>query len=421
MNILILGSGGREHALAWAIRQNPKCDRLICAPGNAGMIAVADCVALDIMDPDSVVAFAKAESVDFVLIGPEAPLAAGVADALRSANILTFGPSAAAAQLESSKAFTKEICDASGAPTAAWARFSAAAPALDYVRERGAPIVIKADGLAAGKGVVVAMSLAEAEAAVTDMFSGGFGDAGSSVVIEEFMTGEEASLFVLTDGTDILALAGAQDHKRAYDGDTGPNTGGMGAYSPAPVLSEAMVAQTLDTIIRPTIAEMAKRGTPFQGVLFAGLMIENGIARLIEYNVRFGDPECQVLMVRLGGQILDALLACAEGKLGQARLNWADDHAVTVVLSAKGYPGAYGKGEVIGGIDAANALPGVQVFHAGTALVDGQITSAGGRVLNVTARADSLQAARDLAYQAVGLIDWPGGFYRKDICHRALG
>jgi len=421
MNILILGSGGREHALAWAIRQNPKCDRLICAPGNAGMVTVADCVALDIMNPAAVVAFAKAEAVDFVLIGPEAPLAVGVADALRAANILSFGPSAAAAQLESSKAFTKEICDASGAPTAAWARFTAAAPALDYVRERGAPIVIKADGLAAGKGVVVAMSLAEAEDAVIDMFAGGFGAAGSSVVIEEFMSGEEASLFVLTDGKDILALAGAQDHKRAYDGDEGPNTGGMGAYSPAPVLSDAMVEQTLNTIIRPTIAEMAKRGTPFQGVLFAGLMIENGIARLIEYNVRFGDPECQVLMVRLGGQILDALLACAEGRLGQAQLNWADDHAVTVVLSAKGYPGAYGRGEVIGGIDAANALPGVQVFHAGTALVDGQITSAGGRVLNVTARADSLQAARDLAYQAVELIDWPGGFYRKDICHRALG
>jgi len=421
MNILILGSGGREHALAWAIRQNPKCDRLICAPGNAGMVAVADCVALDIMNPASVVNFAKAEAVVFVLIGPEAPLAVGVADALRAANILSFGPSAAAAQLESSKAFTKEICDASGAPTAAWARFTAAAPALEYVRERGAPIVIKADGLAASKGVVVAMSLAEAETAVTDMFAGGFGAAGSSVVIEEFMSGEEASLFVLTDGKDILALAGAQDHKRAYDGDEGPNTGGMGAYSPAPVLSDAMVEQTLNTIIRPTIAEMTKRGTPFQGVLFAGLMIENGVARLIEYNVRFGDPECQVLMVRLGGQILDALLACAEGRLGQAQLNWADDHAVTVVLSAKGYPGAYGRGEVIGGIDAANALPGVQVFHAGTALVDGQITSAGGRVLNVTARADSLQAARDLAYQAVELIDWPGGFYRKDICHRALG
>jgi len=421
MDILILGSGGREHALAWAIRQNPKCDRLICAPGNAGIAAVADCVALDIMNPAAVVALAKVENIGFVIIGPEAPLAAGVADALRAEGILTFGPSAVAAQLESSKAFTKEICDASGAPTAAWARFTTAPPALAYVRERGAPIVIKADGLAAGKGVFVAMTLAEAEAAVEEMFSGGFGAAGDSVVIENFLCGEEASLFVLTDGTDILALAGAQDHKRAYDGDEGPNTGGMGAYSPAPVLSDALLEQALTTIIRPTIAEMAKRGTPFQGVLFAGLMIEDGVARLIEYNVRFGDPECQALMVRLGGQMLDALLACAEGQLANAQLNWADDHAVTVVMAAQGYPGAYRKGEVIGGIDAANALPGVQVFHAGTTLTGGQTVSNGGRVLNVTARANSLQAARDLAYQAVALIEWPGGYFRKDICYRAIG
>jgi len=421
MDILILGSGGREHALAWAIRQNPKCDRLICAPGNAGIAAVADCVALDIMNPAAVVALAKVENIGFVIIGPEAPLAAGVADALRAEGILTFGPSAVAAQLESSKAFTKEICDASGAPTAAWARFTTAPPALAYVRERGAPIVIKADGLAAGKGVFVAMTLAEAEAAVEEMFSGGFGAAGDSVVIENFLCGEEASLFVLTDGTDILALAGAQDHKRAYDGDEGPNTGGMGAYSPAPVLSDALLEQALTTIIRPTIAEMAKRGTPFQGVLFAGLMIEDGVARLMEYNVRFGDPECQALMVRLGGQMLDALLACAEGQLANAQLNWADDHAVTVVMAAQGYPGAYRKGEVIGGIDAANALPGVQVFHAGTTLTGGQTVSNGGRVLNVTARANSLQAARDLAYQAVALIEWPGGYFRKDICYRAIG
>jgi len=421
MDILILGSGGREHALAWAIRQNPKCDRLICAPGNAGIAAVADCVALDIMNPAAVVALAKVENIGFVIIGPEAPLAAGVADALRAEGILTFGPSAVAAQLESSKAFTKEICDASGAPTAAWARFTTAPPALAYVRERGAPIVIKADGLAAGKGVFVAMTLAEAEAAVEEMFSGGFGAAGDSVVIENFLCGEEASLFVLTDGTDILALAGAQDHKRAYDGDEGPNTGGMGAYSPAPVLSDALLEQALTTIIRPTIAEMAKRGTPFQGVLFAGLMIEDGVARLIEYNVRFGDPECQALMVRLGGQMLDALLACAEGQLANAQLNWADDHAVTVVMAAQGYPGAYRKGEVIGGIDAANALPGVQVFHAGTTLTGDQTVSNGGRVLNVTARANSLQAARDLAYQAVALIEWPGGYFRKDICYRAIG
>jgi phosphoribosylamine--glycine ligase len=317
MNILILGSGGREHALAWAIKQNPKCDRLIVAPGNAGIAMLAECAEFDIESGSAVVTFCEENAIDFVVIGPEAPLAAGVADATRAAGLLTFGPSAKAAQLEASKTFTKEICDACGAPTAAWARFTESAPAKDYVRAKGAPIVIKADGLAAGKGVIVAMDEATALDALDDMFGGEYGSAGAEVVIEEFMAGEEASFFILSDGQNALPIGTAQDHKRAYDGDKGPNTGGMGAYSPAPVLTESLQAQVMDQIVRPTIAEMARRGTPYQGVLYAGLMIEDGKARLVEYNARFGDPECQVLMMRLGAQALDMLLACAEGRLDQ--------------------------------------------------------------------------------------------------------
>ncbi|MDE3080898.1 MAG: phosphoribosylamine--glycine ligase, partial [Paracoccaceae bacterium] len=305
MNILVLGGGGREHALAWAIAQNPKCDRLIVAPGNAGIAALAECVALDILDGAAVVEFCAAQSIDFVVIGPEAPLAAGVADALAAAGIPAFGPTAAAARLEASKTFTKEVCDACGAPTAAWARFTEAEAAEHYIRAQGAPIVVKADGLAAGKGVVVAMSVDEAVAAVREMFAGSLGAAGASVVIEEFMAGEEASFFILCDGTTVLPIGTAQDHKRVGDGDTGPNTGGMGAYSPAPVLTPAIQAQVIDEIVKPTVAEMARRGTPYRGVLYAGLMIENGRARLVEYNVRFGDPACQVLMMRLGAQALD--------------------------------------------------------------------------------------------------------------------
>ena len=333
MNILILGGGGREHALAWAVKQNPKCDRLIVAPGNAGIGAIADLAAIEPTDAAAVLACVEENAIDFVIVGPEAPLAAGVADALRAAGILTFGPSAAAAKLEASKAFTKEVCDACGAPTAAWARFSDATAAKDYVRAQGAPIVVKADGLAAGKGVIVAMTLDEALDGIDEIFGGAFGAAGAEVVIEEFMAGEEASFFILSDGADVLPVGTAQDHKRVGDGDTGPNTGGMGAYSPAPVLSAAIQEQVLTEIVRPTIAEMAARGTPFQGVLYAGLMIENGRARLVEYNVRFGDPECQVLMLRLGAQALDLLLACAEGRLAEVEAVVIENNVTDFVLS----------------------------------------------------------------------------------------
>ncbi|MFD1912236.1 phosphoribosylamine--glycine ligase [Halodurantibacterium flavum] len=420
MNILVLGGGGREHALAWAIKQNPKCDRLIVAPGNAGIAALAECAALDILDGGAVVDFAEANAVDFVVVGPEAPLAAGVADRLAEAGILVFGPSAAAARLEASKAFTKEICDAAGAPTAAWARFDSAGPARDYVMARGAPIVIKADGLAAGKGVVVAMDNDTALAAIDEMFDGAFGEAGAEVVIEEFMGGEEASFFLLCDGETVLPIGTAQDHKRAFDGDQGPNTGGMGAYSPAPVLTEAIAAQALDEIVRPTMAEMARRGTPYRGVLYAGLMIEQGRARLVEYNCRFGDPECQVLMMRLGAQALDLMLACAEGRLAGMRVDWADDHALTVVMAARGYPGAYDKGSIITGIDGLPKDSFHMTFHAGTAEDNGRLVSAGGRVLNVTARGSTLAEARDRAYGMVDRIDWPDGFCRRDIGWRAL-
>ncbi|MFC3528275.1 phosphoribosylamine--glycine ligase [Paracoccus mangrovi] len=420
MNILILGSGGREHALAWAIRQNPKCDRLFVAPGNAGMEPLARLAALDILSGPEVIGFCEENAIDLVVIGPEAPLAAGVADDLRAAGILVFGPSKAAAQLEASKAFTKEVCDACGAPTAAWARFDALAPAQDYVARMGAPIVIKADGLAAGKGVTVAMTEAEAQAALEDAFGGAFGAAGAEVVIEEFMAGEEASFFILCDGTDCLPIGTAQDHKRVGDGDTGPNTGGMGAYSPAPVLTQAIQDAVMAEIVRPTVAEMARRGMPFQGVLYAGLMIEDGRARLVEYNVRFGDPECQVLMMRLGAQALDLILACAEGRLGETAVNWAEDHALTVVLAANGYPGSYEKGSHIGGLEALDEDSSHMVFHAGTARVDGAVLATGGRVLAATGRGATLAEAHTRAYALADAIDWPGGFYRRDIGWRAL-
>ncbi|MCX7889632.1 MAG: phosphoribosylamine--glycine ligase [Rhodobacteraceae bacterium] len=420
MNILILGSGGREHALAWAVKQNPKCDRLIVAPGNAGIAAIAEVAGLDILNGPLVATFCEENAIDFVIVGPEAPLAAGVADTLRAAGILTFGPSAAAARLESSKAFTKEICDACGAPTAKWARFTSAGPALAHVRAAGAPIVIKADGLAAGKGVVVAATTAEAETAIAGMFGGALGAAGAEVVIEEFMAGEEASFFVLCDGQDVLPVGTAQDHKRAFDGDTGPNTGGMGAYSPAPVLTAALQRQALDRIIRPCLAELARRGTPYQGVLYAGLMIREGQARLVEFNARFGDPECQVLMMRLGAQALDLMQACAEGRLAAARVNWADDHALTVVMAGRGYPGPSAKGSVIRGLDRLPEDSRHMVFHAATAIEDGQVVAAGGRVLNVTARGATLAEAAREAYAMVDRIDWPDGFCRRDIGWRAL-
>ncbi|NOC93047.1 phosphoribosylamine--glycine ligase [Ruegeria atlantica] len=420
MNILILGSGGREHSLAWAVLQNPKCDRLIVAPGNAGIAQIADCAALDIENGGAVVGFAEENAIDFVIVGPEAPLAAGVVDRLREAGVLVFGPSAEAAKLEASKSFTKEICDAANAPTAAYARFTEAEAAKAYTREQGAPIVVKADGLAAGKGVIVAMDEKTALDAIDDMFGGAFGGAGAEVVIEEFMDGEEASLFVLCDGEDILSVGTAQDHKRVGEGDTGPNTGGMGAYSPAPVLSEEVEARAMEEIVRPTIAEMKRRGTPFQGVLYAGLMIKDGRPRLVEYNVRFGDPECQVLMMRLGAQAMDLMHAAAEGRLGEMRVNWADDHAITVVMAANGYPGAYKKGTAIKGLEGLPEDSRNMVFHAGTKSVDGHVVASGGRVLNVTARGNTLQEARDRAYEMVEAVDWPDGFYRRDIGWRAL-
>jgi phosphoribosylamine--glycine ligase len=420
MNILILGSGGREHALAWAVKQNPKCDRLIVAPGNAGIAMLAECADFDILDGSAVVTFCEENAIDFVIIGPEAPLAAGVADSCRAAGLLTFGPSAAAAKLEASKAFTKEICDACAAPTAAWARFTEAAPARDYIRRQGAPIVVKADGLAAGKGVIVAMTEAEALDAIDDMFGGEFGAAGAEVVIEEFMQGEEASFFILTDGTHALPIGTAQDHKRVGDGDTGPNTGGMGAYSPAPVLTEAIQRQAMEEIVLPTIAEMARRGTPYQGVLYAGLMIDGGRARLVEYNARFGDPECQVLMMRLGAQALDLMLATAEARLDEVQVVWDEDHALTVVMATQGYPGAYAKGSQIRGLEELPEDSRHMVFHAGTANREAQIIASGGRVLNVTARGNTLTEARNAAYAMIDRIDWPGGFCRRDIGWRAL-
>ncbi|SMO48389.1 phosphoribosylamine--glycine ligase [Ruegeria faecimaris] len=420
MNILILGSGGREHSLAWAVMQNPKCDRLIVAPGNAGIAQIAECAALDIENGGEVVRFADENAIDFVIVGPEAPLAAGVADRLREAGVLVFGPSAAAARLEASKSFTKEICDAANAPTAGYARFIEAEPAKAYIKKQGAPIVVKADGLAAGKGVIVAMDEATALDAIDDMFGGAFGGAGAEVVVEEFMEGEEASLFVLCDGESILSIGTAQDHKRVGEGDTGLNTGGMGAYSPAPVLSAVIEERAMNEIVRPTMAEMKRRGTPFQGVLYVGLMIKDGQPRLVEYNVRFGDPECQVLMMRLGAQAMDLMHAAAEGRLAEARVNWADDHALTVVMAANGYPGAYQKGSVIKGLDDVSEDSGNMVFHAGTKESDGQIVSSGGRVLNVTARGQNLQEARDRAYELIDGINWPEGFFRRDIGWRAL-
>ncbi|SIT77636.1 phosphoribosylamine--glycine ligase [Pontibaca methylaminivorans] len=420
MNILILGGGGREHALAWAVLQNPKCDRLIVAPGNAGIAQIATCAALDIEDCGAVATFAEANAVDLVIVGPEAPLAAGVADRLRAAGIPVLGPSAAAARLESSKRFTKEVCDACGAPTASYAHFTDADAARAHVRAKGAPIVIKADGLAAGKGVVVATTSAEAEAAIDSMFSGDFGAAGAEVVIEEFMEGEEASFFVLCDGTDVLPIGSAQDHKRAGEGDTGPNTGGMGAYSPAPVLTPDITRQVIAEIVEPVVAEMARRGTPYQGVLYVGLMIQEGRARLVEFNARFGDPEAQVLMMRLGAQALDLMQAAAEGRLGAMRVNWAADHALTVVMAARGYPGAYEKGGEIRGLEHLPETAAEICFHAGTLRRDGRFVANGGRVLNFTARGDTLAEARARAYAMADAVDWPGGFYRRDIGWRAL-
>ena len=420
MNILILGSGGREHSLAWAIKQNPKCDNIFVAPGNAGIAQIAKCISVDILNATQIVNTVKEYNIDFVLIGPEAPLAEGVSDILKREGILTFGPSKASSQLETSKKFTKEICDACGAPTAEYRSFDSLEPALTYVEAKGAPLVVKADGLAAGKGVIVATDIEMAISAVHEIFSGSFGNAGSSVVIEEFMEGEEASLFVLVDGETILPIGTAQDHKRVGDGDTGLNTGGMGAYSPAPILNEEIFKKTVERIIRPTMREMGRRGMPFTGVLYAGLMIKESDPRLVEYNVRFGDPECQVLMMRLGGQILDALLSTAKGKLSDVKINWATDHSITVVMASNGYPGSYETGTEIVGLANLPSDSNFMCFHAGTEEKNGKVLANGGRVLNITTRAETLVKAQKNAYEMIETIDWPEGFYRKDIGWRAL-
>lgn len=420
LKILVLGGGGREHALCWKIAQSPLLDKLYCAPGNGGIAKIADCVQLDGESPDAVVGFSRKNAIDLVVIGPEAPLVAGLADALTEEGIAVFGPSAAAAQLEGSKGFTKDVCAACGIPTAEYGRFDNARAAHAYLDAHPAPIVIKADGLAAGKGVIIAEDDAQARAAVDGIFDGAFGSAGAELVIEAFMTGEEASFFVLTDGVNALPLATAQDHKRVGEGDTGPNTGGMGAYSPAPVLTPGLIEETMDRIIRPTLKAMADKGAPYKGVLYAGLMLTDDGPKLVEYNVRFGDPECQVLMMRLKSDLVPALLATARGDVGGLSLDWHDEDAMTVVMAAKGYPGGYDKGSEISGLDAAGAVQDTQIFHAGTKSENGKTLAVGGRVLNVTARGKGLGAARDKAYEALRKIDWEEGFYRRDIGWRAL-
>jgi phosphoribosylamine--glycine ligase len=420
MNILLLGSGGREHALAWKIAASPLTTKLWCAPGNAGIAREAECVVLDITDHAGVVKFCNANRIDFVVVGPEAPLVAGIVDDLEAAGVKTFGPNKAAARLEGSKGFTKDLCKAHDIPTAAYERFASAAPAKAYARAQGAPIVIKADGLAAGKGVVVAETLGEAEAAIDMMFRGGLGEAGAEVVVEEFLVGEEASFFALCDGETAIPLASAQDHKRAFDGDKGPNTGGMGAYSPAPVMTAEVARRTMEEIVKPTVAAMRAMGAPFRGTLFAGLMITAQGPKLIEYNVRFGDPECQVLMLRLMSDLLPALLAARDGQLKNFDLRWYDDAALAVVMATGGYPGAYEKGSVIEGLDAAAALPDVEIFHAGTRAEGGRITAHGGRVLTVSATGGSVAQAQARAYAAIDQIDWPEGFCRRDIGYLAV-
>jgi phosphoribosylamine--glycine ligase len=420
MNILLLGSGGREHALAWKMASSTLLERLYCAPGNAGIAQEAECVGLDVADHAAVIAFCRSNNIELVVVGPEAPLCAGIVDDLATAGIKAFGPSKSAARLEGSKGFTKDLCRANNIPTAAYERFRDAATAKGYIRAQGAPIVVKADGLAAGKGVVVAQSIAEAEAAVDMMFGGGLGEAGGEVVIEEFLDGEEASFFALCDGTTAIPLTTAQDHKRVFDGDKGPNTGGMGAYSPAPNVDDAMSARVMDEIIEPTMRAMKAMGAPYKGVLYAGLMITRDGPKLIEYNARFGDPETQVLMLRLMSDLVPALLASVDGQLKSFDLRWYPDPALTVVMAAKGYPGDYKRGSVIEGLDEAAKVEGVQIFHAGTKAEDGKILANGGRVLNVSAIGKTVKEAHARAYEAISRIRWPEGFCRSDIGWRAI-
>jgi phosphoribosylamine---glycine ligase len=420
MNVLLIGSGGREHALAWALRKSPQLTKLYCAPGNGGIAEVAECVPLAVADHTAVIRFCADHAIDFVVVGPEAPLVSGLVDDLTTAGIKCFGPRQAAARLEGSKGFTKDLCREFGIPTAAYGRFDNVGAAKAYLKGHKLPIVVKADGLAAGKGVTICETMAEAEAAVEACFAGAFGIAGAEVVIEEFLRGEEASFFALVDGKTALALAAAQDHKRVGDGDTGPNTGGMGAYSPAPVMTEATIARTMDEIIRPTVAAMAARGTPFKGVLFAGLMVTDEGPKLIEYNVRFGDPETQVLMLRLESDLLAALLATADGTLGSVELRWRMDAALTVVMAANGYPGPPQLGSEIEGLEAASAAEGVEIFHAGTRREGSRFFANGGRVLSVTALGRTVGEAQARAYAAIAKIYWPGGFCRTDIGWRAV-
>jgi phosphoribosylamine---glycine ligase len=418
MKVLLIGSGGREHALAWKLAQSTKLTKLFAAPGNPGIAEHAELVALDTDDHAAVIDFCRREDIGLVVVGPEAPLVAGLADRLRDAGLAVFGPSAAAAQLEGSKGFTKDLCARYDIPTGAYQRFTDAASAKAYTRQQGAPIVIKADGLAAGKGVTVAMTLDDAMAAIDDCFSGAFGSAGAEVVVEAFLDGEEASFFCLSDGKTALPLATAQDHKRVGEGDTGPNTGGMGAYSPAPVMTDEMVARTMREIIEPTIRGMAESGHPFTGVFFAGLMITAKGPELIEYNVRFGDPECQVLMMRLKSDLLPLLHAAATGTLDQVSAEWSDDVALTVVMASKGYPGPYDKNTPIGRLPETKADE--KVFHAGTALKDGALVATGGRVLNVTASGATVVEAQAKAYALVDRLEWENGFCRRDIGWQAI-
>jgi phosphoribosylamine--glycine ligase len=419
MNVLLIGSGGREHALAWKLAASPLLGKLYAAPGNPGIAEHAELAALDIADNAAIVAFCRNRAIDLVIVGPESPLVAGLGDELRAAGIRVFGPSKEAARLEGSKGFTKDLCAGQNIPTAAYKRFDNAENAKAWVRKTGAPIVVKADGLAAGKGVTVAVSEAEALMAINDCFQGAFGSAGAEVVIEEFLMGEEASFFCLCDGKTALPFGTAQDHKRVGDGDIGPNTGGMGAYSPAPIMTPEMTDRVMKEIIEPTMRGMAEAGAPFSGVLFAGLMITGDGPKLIEYNVRFGDPECQVLMMRLRDDLLVLLNAAADGQLAHMSARWRDDAALTVVMAANGYPAAPQKGSVIRGLEQA-AAGGAVIFHAGTAMRDGEVVANGGRVLNVTETGKTVSEARRKAYGAVDRIDWPGGFCRRDIGWRAV-
>ena len=422
MKVLVVGSGGREHSLCWAIAKSPKCDELYCAPGNAGIDEVAITVPIASDDIDGLMAFVSDNAVDFVVVGPEGPLVAGLVDRLDDAGVLAFGPTAKAAELEGSKGFTKDLCAKFAIPTADYARFDEPDAAKEYIRIHGAPIVVKADGLAAGKGVILCRNENEAYAAIDHiMTEGAFGAAGAEVVIEEMLEGEEASFFALVDGEHALPLVAVQDHKAVFDGDEGPNTGGMGAYTPAPVITDAMAARIMDEIIMPTIQGMAEEGRPYKGVLYAGLMITEKGPELIEYNVRFGDPECQPMMMRLKSDLLEVLVACAEGQLEGVTLDWHDKAALTVVMATEGYPGAYDKGSEIKGLDKAGKLKDVVIFHAGTREEDGRILANGGRVLNVTALGPTVKSAQKRAYKAVDLIDWPEGFCRSDIGWRAIG